>query len=331
MDNGHSPAQQPQQPTSTTPVDPATRTSEREDQDQARKTAREDGETVLSRSLTELGELRLSGIKHSGAATQANRYGRPRGKVINRKFWRVRLDERDLIDLAEKVQKLAARGDAEPIIEVVSADGEEVTRDSDPRLFLDRDLPEAVHSVLIVYEDRAAPASCVLLLDPDKPADLAVYGEDRGLVLQVADDITRKLRARQSWPRLTEMLHAYWWQVFAMFPASALFAGMLGLGTYNLFDWFVDALSRESPGFGETAAAGVIRTAQVVLTLLVPFIVLLLWANPLRVMLPPVQFAGRFSDPGSKQRARLALTRTLGVALAIGVVGSVIAARAFGA
>ena len=291
-------------------------------------TAFRDGETRIGVRAPDRAAIEavVEVFERARAASALPEQGRPaqplvtRERTVSREFYRLRISENDLVRIASLAQNAVAPHNGVVMIELQSADGEELIRTSDAGFLTSPGVPPTVSHAAIRFSHYEAPVgfSVVFPGTPRGPARLTVEGTDPQVVSGLFRELERELQG------LTLPGQGLLRQVdtYIFFLVVTL---IVGAAVYAAADVILRILTVAIPGFKGSSAQRALATVAWVLVFTLPFFGGSQLVDAVRRAFPAVEFHGRLADPGAGNRKRLTwIALAIALPLVLNLVASLI-------
>lgn len=230
-----------------------------------------------------------------------------RHKTLSSEFSRLQMNENDLFRVATIVENLALSYGGQPNIEVVSGDGEETLRTKSSEFFLNDQLPQNIRSIMIGFSKYNAPISCMINLTAmqNRSAYIKVDGTDTSAVAAVFHELKRELTARETGgPKFIILSEKH--LVSTLF-LDIIYSILAAASIYSLFDIPLNIIYKYDPDFKNSMLCRSIIYIGWLCVVMGFFGGGLTLSSYIKKSFPPVEFAGRISDPSKHQRKYLLL------------------------
>ena len=228
-----------------------------------------------------------------------------RHKALNSEFGRLQINENDLFRVAKIVENLAIKYGGQPEIVIVSGDGEETLRTKSSEFFLSNQLPQDIRSILIGFSKYDAPISCKINLSaiPKRSASIDVDGTDTATVAAIFHELKRELKARETgMSKFTFLSEKYF---VADLLLHIFYSILVAASIYSLFDVTLNIIYKYNSNFKNSTLCKSIIFIGWLCVVIGFFGGGLTLSNYLKKCFPPVEFAGRISDPSKYHRKYL--------------------------
>ena len=220
-------------------------------------------------------------------------------KSIERKYYRVRINDGDLTRLAKIMANATVSEDKQIVIRIETTDGNEVFTCHDPEFFRSDDMPGEICSVSIKYSHYDERIDCRLsfMTGTSGSVKLSVEGSAPE-VPGVFEDLEKVVKEKQILGQaFVRAANTYWY--------ALIFSLLAAMFTFLVFDLWIDLWRDINPEFDGSYAYRTISGigwGAILLTICLGPLSAEYFTNKI---LPPVQFTGRISDPDAKSRKRI--------------------------
>ncbi len=227
-------------------------------------------------------------------------------KTLNKKLYRLRLNENDLFRLANILEPYVNALGSKLDIYIVTGDGEDILETTDKSFFLSLTMPNNIQSVSMkCYDKSFVPSLTVEFGSASRQkwydygtAEVSISGSDPNLVAGTYREILRELEPRQLWDKnifyFLDTLLGY--VLISLLSAFAM---------YSAFDFILRSIAKILPEFWGSS----IHNLLVIVGLIFVLVTLLASGVPithaLKRAFPAVEFSGKLTDPSHIFRTRL--------------------------
>jgi hypothetical protein len=227
-----------------------------------------------------------------------------RQKSLNQTYKRLVLNENDLVRIATIVHTLVEKYEYEMEIKIISGDGQETIRTSDPNFFTSSHMFPQIRSVSIVYHHYDAPVSCRVDISSnvDGKASVSVDGIDRETVSGIFHELEREFKLRQSLgAKFYEHLNSGFTSLLISVVASALTA----VAIYSVFDLLINFITSRSIDFNGSQLKEILQTVGWISVFGGAVAGGIYIIDLLKQALPGVEFSGRLSDTNAVNKSKI--------------------------
>ncbi len=216
---------------------------------------------------------------------------------LQRTFATVRLNEKDLTKLVDILNQLPKKFGGSIEIKVISGDGEETVKTTDPKYFSSSDMLTYICAVTIGYQQFDAPVSATLMIGSSydwgrSGTTLEVSGSDQVAVFGIFRELERELALHQAaidWFGAGLSLYR--------FSVILVLGVLLGaVGAYSVYLVLVKLVAR----FASSAQLEGVSATFILMAFIVCSVGSI-WL--LHACFGPVQFSGALSDPSRAVRS----------------------------